>query len=90
MTVCDAQLMDDDVPQADLVRSLEEFIDFVEKLRVASAVRPVPEWDSRNWDLDAFLGAVHAWVSDAPSDQIPDEVPWHFVARVFAMGRTYE
>ncbi len=82
--------MEDDVPQPGLVRSREDFIDFVQKLRAAAAVRPVPELDSRNWDLDSFLDAVAAWFSDAPSDQIPDGVPWEFLALTFLVGRTYE
>lgn len=80
----------DDVPNPDLVRSREDFVAFVASLRSACAVQPIPEWDSRNWDLDGFLEAIAAWFTDASDEQIPRNVPWDFLAATLWVGRTYE
>jgi hypothetical protein len=80
---------DAEVPLPDSVRSREDFIDFVQKLRTAAAARPVPDWDSRNWDLDGFLDGMSAWFTDS-GDRIPEAVPWSFLAKTLWAGWTYE
>lgn len=82
--------MDDDVPDPNLVRLREEFIAFVQRLRSATAARPIPDWDSRNWDLDSFLDAIAAWFTDARGEQLPAEVPWGLLATTLWVGRIYE
>ncbi|MET9919214.1 hypothetical protein ABZZ04_19265 [Streptomyces sp. NPDC006435] len=77
----------------DEIRSRDELVAFVRELH-QDHLRRGHEWE--NQSLDHFLGALAAWMDDAPGwyrnsgEQLPEEGDWTFLARALRAATVYE
>lgn len=69
----------------------ESFLNFLSVLK-SDYANQKDEWE--NWSIDAYLDAVHAWVSAFQGSELDDfnwkNPDWRLIAAIFYMGKIYE